>query len=60
MSSYVIAAPEALAAASQNLTGIGSAVKLATLAAAASTTQVLPAAADEVSAVVAKLFGAFG
>jgi PE family len=57
MSSFVIAAPEAFAAASSNLNGIGSALSAANAAAATSTTQMLPAAGDEVSAAVARLFG---
>ena len=59
MSSYVIAEPEAVAAASRDLSGIGSAIKEAHAAAAASTTQVLAAGEDEVSAAIAKLFGAY-
>ena len=42
MSSYVIAAPEVLAAGSANLTGIGSAIGQANAAAAAATTELLP------------------
>jgi hypothetical protein len=51
MSSYVIAAPEAIALASGDLTGIGEAIKEATAAAAPSTTGFVAAAGDEVSAV---------
>ncbi len=57
MSSFVIAGPEALAAASADLGGIGSSIREATAAAAYSTTQVLPAAQDEVSAAISALFG---
>jgi hypothetical protein len=57
MSSYVIAAPEAFAAASADLTGIGEAIKGAAAAAAPSTTGILAAAGDEVSAAIANLFG---
>jgi len=60
MSSFVVATPDAFAAASENLTGIGSAITQAHAAAAASTSQVLPAAEDEVSAAIARLFGGFG
>jgi hypothetical protein len=57
MSSYLIAAPEALATASADLTGIGEAIRKATSAAAPSTTSVVAAAEDEVSALISKLFG---
>ncbi|WP_459758462.1 PE family protein, partial [Mycobacterium riyadhense] len=58
--SYVIAASEAIAAAAEQLTGIGSAIEAAGTAVATSTTQLLPAAGDEVSAAIAALFGTFG
>ena len=51
MSSFLIAAPEAVAAASADLSGIGEALKDATAAAGSSTTQLVPAAADEISGV---------
>ncbi|MCV7125331.1 PE family protein, partial [Mycobacterium lacus] len=54
--SFVIAAPEMLAAAAADLAGIGSAVGAANAAALAPTTSVLAAAADEVSTAVAALF----
>jgi len=57
MSSYLIAAPEALATASADLSGIGETVRQATAAAAPSTTGIAAAAADEVSAQIAALFG---
>jgi PE family len=57
MSSYVIAAPEVIALASGDLTGIGEAVEEATAAAAPSTTGLVAAADDEVSAAIASLFG---
>ncbi|KAA1252129.1 PE family protein [Mycobacterium simiae] len=57
MSSYVIAAPEALAAASGELTGIGEAIRGAAAAAAPATTAIVAAAGDEVSAAIANLFG---
>src|SRR5215470_5820389 len=59
MSSYVVTAPASLAAASADLTGIGSAIGAANAAAAASTTAVLPAGRDAVSAAIAELFGSF-
>lgn len=59
MSSYVIAAPEALAVAAGDLTGIGEAIKGAAAAAAPSTTAIVAAAGDEVSAAIANLFGSY-
>jgi hypothetical protein len=53
---YVIAAPEMMAAAAADLAAIGSNVSAAHLVAAARTTSVIPAAADEVSASIAHLF----
>ena len=60
MSSYLIAAPEALASASADLSGIGEAIREATAAAAPSTTGIVPPALDEVSAAVTRLFGSYG
>ena len=60
MSSFLIAAPEALASASADLTGIGEAIREATAAAAPSTTGILPPALDEVSAAITQLFGSYG
>jgi hypothetical protein len=57
--SLVIAAPEALAAASADLTGIEAAIKQASAAAAPPTTGIAAAAGDEVSTAVANLFGDF-
>ncbi|OBH06993.1 hypothetical protein A5696_01165 [Mycobacterium sp. E2699] len=57
MSTFLIAAPQALAAASADLTAIGEAIKEAAASAAPSTTGIAPAAADEVSAAIARLFG---
>ncbi|WP_081287172.1 PE family protein, partial [Mycobacterium asiaticum] len=54
--SFVITAPEALAAAAANLAGIESALSAANAAAGAHTTNVLVAAADEVSAAIAAAF----
>src|SRR6516165_2478436 len=59
-SSYVIAAPEALAAASADFTGIGDAVRAANAAASAPTTSLLAAAQDVVSAAIAAVFGGYG
>lgn len=60
MSSFVVIAPDVVVAASQDLTRIGSAVRSAGAAAATSTTTVVAAAGDEVSVVIASLFGTFG
>ena len=57
---FSVAAPEALAAASADSTGIGEAIREATAAAAPSTTSVVAAAEDEVSAAISKLFGGYG
>jgi PE family len=56
--SFVTTYPEALAAAAGNLAGIGSAMSAGNTAAAAPTTGVIPAAADEVSALTAAQFAA--
>ena len=56
--SFVIAAPEMLTTAATDLAGVGSAINAANAAAVASTTGVVAAAADEVSAQIAALFGA--
>jgi PE family len=53
---YVIAAPEMMTVAATDLAAIGSNVSAAHLVAAARTTSVIPAAADEVSAGIAHLF----
>ena len=60
MSSFVNFVPEAFATASEQLSGIGSSLKEAAGAAAPSTTSVVAAAEDEVSAAIAKLFGNYG
>ena len=59
MSSFVFATPEALAQASGELAGIGEAIHGANVAAAQSTTGMVAAAEDEVSALVANFFGGF-
>jgi PE family len=56
--SYVTTQPEMLSAAAGNLHSIGSAVSAGNAAAAAPTTGVVPAAADEVSALTAAQFAA--
>ncbi|OBF79464.1 PE family protein [Mycobacterium sp. 852002-51163_SCH5372311] len=56
--SFVTAQPEALAAAAADLQSIGSAVSAQNAAAAMPTTGVIPAAADEVSALTAAQFAA--
>jgi len=55
---FVTAQPEALAAAAGNLQGIGATMSAQNAAAAAPTTGVVPAAADEVSALTAAQFAA--
>jgi hypothetical protein len=54
--SFVSTQPTELTAAAENLQGIGSSLVAQNLAAAAPTTGVLPAAADEVSALTAAQF----
>src|SRR5690349_21435685 len=56
--SWVIAAPEYVAAAASDLAGIGSTLSAANAAAAFPTSSVLAAGADEVSAAISALFGA--
>ena len=56
--SYVVTAPEMMAAAAGDLANIGSKLSAANAAAAASTTAVMAAAGDEVSAAIAALFSA--
>jgi PE family protein len=56
--SFVTTQPEMLAAAAGQLHGIGTAMATQNAAAAAPTTGVVPAAADEVSALTATQFGA--
>lgn len=56
--SFVTTQPEALAAAASTLQGIGSTLSAQNAAAVAPTTGVVPAAADEVSALTAAQFGA--
>jgi PE family len=56
--SFVTTQPELLGEAAGNLQGIGSAMAAGNSAAAAPTTGVIPAAADEVSALTAAQFAA--
>jgi hypothetical protein len=56
--SFLTTHPEALTAAAGSLQGIGSSVNAQNAAAAAPTTGVVPAAADEVSALTAAQFAA--
>ncbi|MCV7198205.1 PE family protein [Mycobacterium angelicum] len=57
---YVIAEPQLLSSAAAEIEGIGSAISAANAAATGPTSGLLAAAGDEVSAAVAKLFGAYG
>lgn len=54
--SFVLAAPQMMAATATDLAGIGSAVTAAAHTASTSTTQLLSAASDEVSTQIAALF----
>jgi PE family len=54
--SFVTTQPEALSAAATSLSGIGSAMSAQNAAAATPTTGLIPAAADEVSALTASQF----
>ncbi|MGO9153693.1 PE family protein [Mycobacterium sp.] len=58
--SFVIAAPELLESAAHDLAGIGSSLGEATGLAAAPTTSIVAAGADEVSVAIAALFGNHG
>jgi hypothetical protein len=58
--SFVIAAPDFMAAVATDLENIRSTISAANSAAAGSTTALLPTAEDEVSAAIAALFGAHG
>ncbi|ORB82605.1 PE family protein, partial [Mycobacterium kansasii] len=53
---YVIAAPDMFSVAAADVASLSSSLRAANAAAAAQTTQVLAAAADEVSAAIATLF----
>jgi hypothetical protein len=56
--SYVFASPEWVAAAASDLASIGSTINAASSAAAMPTSAVMAAGADDVSAIIAALFGA--
>ncbi|MCQ4363663.1 PE family protein, partial [Mycobacterium gordonae] len=58
--SFVTVAPELIVAAAGDLASLGSTLQAATAAASGSTTAVLAAGADEVSAAVSALFGTYG
>lgn len=58
--SYLSATPEMLTAAAGDLGGLASTIGAASAAAAARTTEVLAAGADEISAQVAGLFAVHG
>jgi PE family len=58
--SFVIAVPDLVEVAAQDLAGIRSSLDEVTEAIVAPTTSLVPAAQDEVSAAIARLFGAFG
>jgi PE family len=58
--SFVVVAPEVLAAAAADVVGIGSALSAAHAAAVGPTTAVAAAAGDEVSVAIAALFGGYG
>jgi len=58
--SFLVAAPQLLADAASDLAGLGSTIGTANAAAAAPTTGLVPAAADEVSTQIATLFSAHG
>jgi PE family len=58
--SFLASNPEALTAAAHDFVGIGSTIGAANAAAEAPTTGIVHAAQDEVSAAIARLFGAHG
>ena len=58
--SYLLTEPEMLATAATDMESIGSTLSTAATDVAGRTTGLAPAAEDEVSAVVAQLFGAYG
>lgn len=58
--SFVIAEPDFVTAAAGQLAGIRSSIGAAAEAAAAPTTGIAQAAADEISAAISRLFGAYG
>ncbi|WP_177246817.1 PE family protein, partial [Mycobacterium malmoense] len=58
--SFVVAVPDLVEVAAQDLAGIRSALDQVTEAIVAPTTSLAPAAADEVSTAIAALFGTLG
>ncbi|CKN20981.1 PE-PGRS family protein [Mycobacterium tuberculosis] len=58
--SFVIAAPDLVAMATEDLAGIGASLTAANAAAAVPTSGLLAAAGDEVSAAIAALFSSHG
>ncbi|BBX61268.1 hypothetical protein MSAS_04420 [Mycobacterium saskatchewanense] len=58
--SFVVAVPELVQGAAQDLAGIQDALAEAAASVVGPTTGVVPAAADEVSAAIASMFGSFG
>jgi hypothetical protein len=60
MTSYVITEPQIMAAVATDVEGIGSAISTASADAAGPTSGLLAPAADEVSAAITNLFGAYG
>jgi acylphosphatase len=58
--SFVVTQPESLVAAAGELQGVGFAMAAHNIAAAAPTTGIVPAAADEVSVLTAAQFAAHG
>lgn len=58
--SFVVAAPEEVAAAAGNLASIGSTLREVTAAAAGQTTAITTAAADDVSLAISEMFGTYG
>lgn len=58
--SYLVTTPDWVTAAAEDLAGLGSSLQEVATAASAPTTGIATAAADEVSAAVAQLFGGFG
>ncbi len=58
--SFLVATPELVTAAADNLAGIRTALGSAAAAAAGPTTGVVAAASDEVSAAISQLFGSYG
>jgi hypothetical protein len=58
--SFLVAEPELVTAAAGNLAGIGATIEEAHAAAAARTTAITAAAADDVSLAIAEMFGTYG